>query len=468
MLTYIIQVIFFQVLFLAVYDFFLGKETFFTKNRFYLLATAVLSFVLPLLKIPTLQKAIPQEYAILLPEIILSPQTIIEKASWYQSINYMDVLFGIGSLLFLIVFIIKLTKIIKLISNHEKISKEGYKLILLPKNSRAFSFFNYIFIGKEIPEEKKSKIIEHELVHSKQRHTIDLLVFEFLKIVMWFNPMLYLYQNRIALVHEFISDETVSKSTEKTNYINNLLSEIFQVEHISFINQFYKHSLIKKRIIMMTKKQSKKVQQLKYLLLIPMLASMLFYTACSNNEIQEEVKKETKSSIETDKNKEDLLPPPVSPISKELLNKIKEKIKKDHISEEEKDEFLKELLRRKYKASLQDGNMPFSAVDKVPAFINKGEGKDAFNKNMRDFVKNNFNTNLANSLGLEPGKKRIYVQFKIDENGNLIETKARAPHPKLKEEALRMLKKMPKLQPGEDKGKAVKVGYTLPISFEVK
>ncbi len=462
MLTYIIQVILFQVLFLAVYDFFLSKETFFTKNRFYLLATAVLSFVLPLLKIPTLQKTIPEEYTILLPEIILSPQAIIEKTSWYQSINYMDVLFGIGSLLFLTVFIIKLGKIISLILNYEKIPKEGYKLILLPKNSKAFSFFNYIFIGKEIPEEKKSKIIEHELVHSKQKHTIDLLIFEVLKIVMWFNPMLYVYQKRIALVHEFISDETVSKSTEKTSYINNLLSEIFQVEHISFINQFYKHSLIKKRIIMMTKKQSKKIKQLKYLLLVPVLASMLFYTACSNNEITEEAVEKTKTIVE--KKEKEIQPP----IPKELIKKIKEQTGKENISEKEMEEFLQEVLRKKYKASLEKGNMPFSAVDKVPAFINKGEGKEAFNRNMREFVKENFNTDLVNSLGLEPGKKRIYVQFKIDKEGNAIDTKVRAPHPKLKEEALRMIKKMPKLQPGEDNGKVVKVGYTLPISFEVK
>ena len=71
MINYIIQVVLFQVLFLAIYDFFLSKETFFTKNRWYLLSTPIVSFLLPLVQIPSFQKVIPQEYVTYLPEIIL-------------------------------------------------------------------------------------------------------------------------------------------------------------------------------------------------------------------------------------------------------------------------------------------------------------------------------------------------------------------------------------------------------------
>ncbi len=90
---------------------------------------------------------------------------------------------------------------------------------------------------------------------------------------MWFNPMIYFYQQRITLVHEYISDAVVSKKEAKEIYINNLLSHYFQVENISFVNQFYKQSLIKKRIMMMKRTQSKKMNQLKYLVLIPALVS---------------------------------------------------------------------------------------------------------------------------------------------------------------------------------------------------
>ena len=79
MINYILQVIVFQILFLVVYDFFLSKETFFTKNIWYLLSTPVLSFLIPFIKIPTFQKAVPQEYIVYLPEFVLSPQKVIKN-----------------------------------------------------------------------------------------------------------------------------------------------------------------------------------------------------------------------------------------------------------------------------------------------------------------------------------------------------------------------------------------------------
>ncbi len=271
MITYIIQVVLFQVLFLAVYDFFLSKETFHKYNRWYLLGTPIVSFVLPLIKIPTMQKAVPEELMIYLPELLLSPQTALEQTAFYTegSVNYLSILFWSGVVLFSLVFLVKLFKIGQLILRNETINKVFYKLVLLPKNTNAFSFFNFIFLGKEISKDRQEQIIEHELIHSKQKHTLDLLFFEFLRIVMWFNPMIYFYQQRITLLHEYITDSEVVKTTEKHDYFNKLLAQTFQVENISFVNQFYKHSLIKKRIIMMKKNKSKHIKKAKYLLLLP-------------------------------------------------------------------------------------------------------------------------------------------------------------------------------------------------------
>ncbi len=500
MINYIIQTILFQALFIFIYDLFLSKETFFNGNRFYLLFTAVISFLLPLIKINSIQKIVPSTYTILLPEVILSPQKVIEKTNWYQDINYLNVIFWLGVVLFLLIFILKINKIIQLIIRNPVVKKNNYKLILLNNNTKAFSFFNYIFIGNTIPSEKKQNIIAHELVHSKQKHTIDLLFFEALKIIMWFNPMTYVYQHRISLIHEFISDNIVSKSAEKKKYINTLLSEIFQVEHIAFINQFYKNSLLKKRIIMITKTQSKKVKQLKYLVLIPILSSMLLYTSCSNEskEIDTAVLLQNQT-IYFDKGK----------TSSEKLDKLSfmdvyigkdaPKLKEltiNDLTADEKNEFnninnsmvenestfmlrvfegfegrkIIYLNLKENNSNNKDKTNPllFSQIDQVPTFINKGETKTDFHKNMSQFVADNFNTELANSLDLEPGKKRIYLQFTINKEGKVTNIKARAPHPSLKEEAIRLAEKLPTFKPGFHEGKNVAVGYTLPISFEVK
>ncbi len=293
MINYILQVILFQVLFLAVYDFFLSKETFFSKNRWYLISTPLLSFLIPLIKIPSFQKAVSQEFIVILPEIVLSPEKTIQRTfqetTMVDSVNYVTILFWVGVAFFSLLFLFKFLQIVSFIKQHETIKKSNFILILIPNQNKAFSFFNYIFLGKEIPESQKEKIIQHEMVHSQQKHTFDLLYFEFLKISMWFNPMIYVYQKRISLVHEYISDAIVAKSESKETYINSLLSNFFQVENISFVNQFYKPSYLKKRIMMITKKQSNSINQLKYLVLIPVLMSMLFYSACSERTIENEL-----------------------------------------------------------------------------------------------------------------------------------------------------------------------------------
>lgn len=520
MINYIIQVILFQVLFLAIYDFFLSKETFFTKNRWYLLSTPILSFLLPLVKIPTFQKAVPQEYMVYLPEIVLSPEKVIQETSWYQSINYVDVFFGIGVIIFSILFVYKLITIINLIRSYTLIKKEDFTLVLIPNQTKAFSFFNYIFLGKEIPESQKAQIIAHELVHSKQKHSLDLLFFELLKIVMWFNPMIFIYQKRITLVHEYISDEVATKSAPKENYINQMLSNFFQVENIAFVNQFYKQTLIKKRIIMMSKNKSKKMNQLKYLVLIPVLISMLFYTSCSENEIQETntFKKQLRKSYFNNKGevsenigkKESYLDiyigigegfetPPGNEVDIDDLSvgeKIEFQIAKSRLDSSmnsigieakmdlkvfEYKEGRKVMLidytnyfkgiktKTKIQKLKNTNSTNFLTVEKKPTFPGCDSGdKDCFNKNIQQHFKENFNKDLPNSLGLAKGKKRVFIGFKIDTNGNVVDIQSRGPHPEIEEEVIRVMNDLPKMEAGENKGEKVAVSYNIPFTIVVE
>jgi beta-lactamase regulating signal transducer with metallopeptidase domain len=435
MITYIIQVILFQAIFLAIYDFFLSKETFFSKNRWYLLGTSIFSFIIPFVKIPTFQKAFPQEFSVYLPEIVLSPQSLIEETAVYKTIyestNYISTLFFIGISTFLIIFFVKLGRLIYLINKHKIERKEEYTLILLPHSKKAFSFFNYIFLGDEIKEGEKGKIIHHELVHSKQKHTFDLMLFELLKIGMWFNPLIYIYQKRISLVHEYLSDSTIIQSTPKEHYINNLLLKLFDVEHISFINQFYKHSFIKKRIIMITKTKSRQTKQLKFLYLIPAIACMLFYLSFtkSENTIEHTTKKEPLISV----NKKDV---------------VKENIKDD----------LQET----------DTNVPFTIIETPPTFPGCDDGdKKCFTKKIQQHVAKNFDSALPKKLKLPKGKQRLVMNFVIDKDGDVGNIKVKSNHEKLKEEARRVIGMLPKMKPGKQRGKKVGVKFALPMRIDV-
>ena len=175
MINYIIQMLLFQTLFLAVYDLFLQKETFFKWNRIYLLATPILSFIIPLLSLKSLKKTVPQEYIEYLPEVVINPQVYIENSTPFLTLlGGSTFIFYVGMGLFTVLFLIRLATILKLIFTNKSIKKDKYTLILLTKKQSAFSFFNYIFINKHLFEHKVLQIIQHKLIHCKYRHTLDL------------------------------------------------------------------------------------------------------------------------------------------------------------------------------------------------------------------------------------------------------------------------------------------------------
>lgn len=469
MIHTILQILVFQLLFLAVYDLFLKKETFFNLNRAYLLLTPTLSIILPFVSLDFLQENIPQEYVVQLPAVILG-NTASEAGSnatfWMSTLSS---LYFIGVLFTSFIFSFNLLKIAKLRVSGKKKNFKGTRLILLPKTDLTFSFFSTIYLGETVSEENKASIIAHEKVHIQQKHSYDLLYFELLRIVFWFNPLVYMFQNRIATLHEYIADSEITRNKDKKQYYQNLLSEIFQTEQISFVNTFFKQSLIKKRIIMLQKSKSQKGAQVKYLLLLPIIFSMLFYTSCSNEPKPEEIQSTSQSDSEV--------------MTK--INELAEAIMKkgDMTAEEEK--ALKLLTTeaqpgdkvytsvREYLDDTKGENgtdVPYSVIDQVPAYPGCSGDNETMRKCMStkiaESINSNFNTSIANDLNIS-GRQRIAVQFKIDKTGNVTDVRARAKHPELEAEAMRVVNLLPQMKPGEQKGEKVGVLYSLPIVFDV-
>ncbi|WP_435579862.1 energy transducer TonB [Gilvibacter sp.] len=117
--------------------------------------------------------------------------------------------------------------------------------------------------------------------------------------------------------------------------------------------------------------------------------------------------------------------------------------------------------------------VPFHVIEEVPiypgceALADKTAKKKCLSDKVMAFVQKNFDTDLAVELGLE-GRQRISVQFRIDERGKVVEVKARAPHPRLEQEAISIVSKLPLMSPGMQRGKPVGVLYMLPILFQVE
>jgi len=482
MLHYILQIIAFQLLFIVVYDLFLKKETFFTWNRVYLLITPVLSLILPLVKIPALTQSIPDGYKIELPEILignLEQESVLNGGVLQEVVvtgtSALDIyalllnVWYTGIVISLFLFGYKLYKIWKLKRLGSKRIIDGTHVVSIPNSTTAFSFFNTLFLGADLQEQQQASILMHEIVHMKERHSLDMLFFEIQRIVFWFNPLVYVYQNNMMLLQEYVADAKAVDQTDKKGYYQSLLEQVFKTENISFINTFFNHSLIKKRIIMLQKSKSNQLARLKYVLLIPVVCSMLFYVACSEDgslESQEKVSLEEQiASLRLQlESKEELTTEEIKEYTK-LSYEISRLKRNSPVTE--KTFYSKESKH----IDFDDAHaVPYSVIEKVPTYPGcEGDNetrKECMSQKLSQYVNRNFNTGLGEELGLT-GVNRIFLSFVIDTNGQVVNPRSRAPHPALESEAIRVIQTLPKMQPGEQKGQAVDVLYSLPITFKI-
>lgn len=171
-------------------------------------------------------------------------------------------------------------------------------------------------------------------------------------------------------------------------------------------------------------------------------------------------------------------PPPPPPPAPEIIEIVedKEEIEETVIETTETDEEeaveVEEIVEEEEGEEVVE-DVPFAIIEDIPIFPGcekgtKAEKKACFSKKISKHINRKFNSGLASDLGLSAGKKRIFVMFKIDQTGSITEIQARAPHPRLQKEAERVVKTLPKMIPGKQRGRPVSVRYSLPISFLVE
>ncbi|NND61905.1 MAG: energy transducer TonB [Flavobacteriaceae bacterium] len=170
-------------------------------------------------------------------------------------------------------------------------------------------------------------------------------------------------------------------------------------------------------------------------------------------------------------------PPPPPPPAPEIIEVVEdeEEVEETIIesTETNQNEEIVEIEEIEEVEEEEIADVPFAVIENVPIYPgcenagNNEAKKKCMSEKVQKFVQKKFDTELANDLGLE-GRQRISVQFKIDRNGNIVNVRARAPHPRLEQEAISVVKALPKMTPGKQRGKAVGVLYALPILFQVE
>lgn len=430
MLAYFLKVNVAIVLFYAFYRLFFYKDTFFSWRRTALLCFFAISAVYPLFNIQTWiveQEpivAVANLYAnILLPEAAIAPQ-INNTLDWENIIrNSLSVIYWGGVVLLIIHFLIQLAGIIRLALRCRATQVNGITIHLLKYPKGPFSFFRYIFVHPAShTEEELNEIITHEQTHVRQWHSIDVLISELICIFCWFNPFVWLIKREIRTNLEYMADAHVlANGYDSKTYQYHLLGLSHHKAAATIYNNFNVLPL-KKRIKMMNKKRTKEIGRTKYVMFLPLAALLMII-----------------SNIET-----------VARTTKQIATDIIE-----NVTPQTAEQSL---------TAIQDTTITsepiFEVVEKMPKFPG---GMQALMKYLDE------NINYPETAKAQKIEGRVFVQFVVNPDGSVGSTKVlQGITPALDAEAIRVISSMPKWNPGTQRGKNVRVRYTLPVSFSLE
>ena len=266
--------------FYLAYHFLVRKETFFNSNRWFLLTGLFTALLLPwfnITKVVYVEKpkmALADLVAYSSQNMVATPRVATpEPFDWM-----LLVWFGyLAITLFLLArIVINFTSLFRMLYNQQKTKKEDFTLVDLNQNIAPFSFFNYIVYNSSLytPEELQS-ILLHEKVHSREKHSFDVMMAKLFCIIFWFNPFVWLYKKAIIQNLEYIADHKAVQQLENPKvYQMALLKAISNQNCLSITNNFYQ-SLIKKRIVMLNTNQSQQRNAWKYSLILPVLIGFM-------------------------------------------------------------------------------------------------------------------------------------------------------------------------------------------------
>lgn len=272
--TYLIRSTVWLTGFALVYVLFLRNERFFVLNRIFLVSGILVSMIFPLFT---------WHYTVVLPVVptaeVLEPQiqgiSEVSEPFPMQNVLLLSVYFlGISYLVFRIFR--QTLPVYRIIRKSDKQSFSTAKLIRTAEYPASFSFFSFVFVNPSTDETETREIVNHELEHIRQQHWIDLLLFEILRTMQWFNPAIWLYGHLIRQNHEYLADErALQRSSNPAIYRAALLNQMFGGPVISLANSF-NYSLNKKRFTMMKQTISSPIRKLKLLLALPLIAGVFY------------------------------------------------------------------------------------------------------------------------------------------------------------------------------------------------
>ena len=482
-------------------------------NRFFLLTSMLLALAMPLLgllsgievpQMATLKQnmfngmmlnevIVTPDGQPVLPEVTVTTDATPSRFSVWQVIGGIYLL---GVVVMTLLFLIKLGRLVALIIRSPKRKMNGFTAVFTGKEQGSFSFFRYAFFPSENVD---PDIMRHEMSHIAHHHSLDILFVEVMMVLQWFNPFIYLYKKELQSLHEYQADrDVVATGVDKKNYMMLILQQCTAVDFSGMSNNF---SLIltKKRIKMITKNEKAKGLWWRLLATLPVLAILLI----ANTKVTAQEKKAVDKPITIEMGQFEIYDDDGAPI--QLNDTIIYGEDGSSIKFQASDAFdpitgepCKKLTVTSYNADGTENSFfitetekrgdtarysiePFSIsgslfetlldvatskedtvyqiVEQMPQYTG---GEEAMMKYVAENIKYPQEAKDKNISG------RVFIGFVIEKDGSVSNVKVvRGIGGGCDEEAVRVIKEMPKWKPGMQKGKPVRVNYMMPIFFKL-
>ena len=303
LLTYILQVNLLLALLYLGYYLLLKSLTFYKLNRVYLLIGSLYAFIYPFLHIKSWfvgsQKLLGQDISVVWLKM-LEDSNDLKKQTFISLLDVVIFVLGAVACFFILRLIMQLFSLVRvhLLSKNAFWQSYMFRDVMFPVVP--FSFFNkiYLHIAQHEDDELKD-IFAHETIHVKGNHTIDILLFEILLVVCWYNPFVWLMRKAVRQNLEFLTDQQVlDKGINKQTYQYSLLHVTQRGVAVGMSNHF-NFITLKKRIMMMNKKRSSKLELSKYAFLLPvfLIAGASFTVSKAEQNLEKIVEKSQNTTV---------------------------------------------------------------------------------------------------------------------------------------------------------------------------
>ncbi len=485
-LNYILEantaLIFFYVMYWAM----LRNENQFSVQRAVLLGGILFSLILPLVHlnhysfatetiIPSIVERLPVYW---LPEMVVSDRgenfIVATRTAPYWKITYGIYLIIGLTLAFLLTY--RIIKLFSLPLNSMPYLYDGFKVYEVEGKNIAFSFLNAIYIGQgNWSEEEKEKILRHESIHLRQLHTLDILLVHIVKIIFWFNPIVYYYQKTLTHLHEYEADTKSVEPAKEDQFCLLLAKTALQSSGISLTHHF-SNSITLKRITMI-KTQKRKIRTWK-LASTSLLIGIIFLIIGCQDQMMHEMKSSTltqvgdyPAEVQADLNKFKIEFPGQT---FSYIEGDKSDVTK-LLDQDQKLQFVKKVYAFNNNGSDKVGIILSNVVQHANLLQSKAEvftivehtatpkgGMPA----LYEYIASNLSYPAeARSAGVQ-GK--VFVEFIVNENGSLSDFKiVKGIGGGCDEEALRVIASSPAWNAGMQGGKEVKQKMVIPLLFKL-